>query len=266
MCTSFVIHEPELLISMNFDNDGKKFQLSLDSNHFICSIDIGSRYIPSFGISSSGNFINDLMVDYDEKGKYKRQSQKRWVNSKLVEQVLNNGFSTSDFNMLLNDLQIVYAPNSFTHNLLVDKNGNSYIIEPGYETSYYDCSKKIPVVLTNFQLDKLAKASDTSSISGFNRYQNISKEIEKEPSVTIDRAFNLLDEVKQDNENWKTELSMVYLPNAKTVFFSVNCNFSKRFKYDLKNGKLTKNKGFYDSSEIQFDNKIITLNEIYSIV
>jgi hypothetical protein len=260
MCTSFVAYEPELTIAMNFDSDGRDARLMMDGS-FICSLNMGQRYFPSFGVSSAGNFINDLMVDYDERGKYKRQSQKRWVNSQLVEKVLYDRISAEEFHGLLEEVQIVYPPHSFTHNLLIDKQGNTYIIEPGFGYSWKSSSSRECTVLTNFQLEKL-NGSDESPKSGLDRYHVVSEEMKRNPVLGLERAFELLNKARQDSKEWKTELSFVYLPNQQAVYFAVLGSFDRLFRYDLAENKLFKDKGFDGRDEIPIDRSMLSIEEL----
>jgi len=85
MCTSFVFRKDDhVLVGMNFDNDGKKFRLSIcRGNDFLASVQVNGNFYPSFGISPQEVFVNDLMVDPCEKGKYKRQNECRWLTTGL---------------------------------------------------------------------------------------------------------------------------------------------------------------------------------------
>ena len=73
MCTCFVSRQEDLLIAMNFDNNGLKFELNNKENHsFIVEIYTERGKNISFGMNSKKTFVNDMVVDSNGKGFYKR--------------------------------------------------------------------------------------------------------------------------------------------------------------------------------------------------
>jgi len=76
MCTSFVDRRDDLIVAMNFDNNGWDFVLNTNNSKlFIIDVDIGYGKYPSFGINSNGIFVNNLFVDSNGKGLYKRKKK-----------------------------------------------------------------------------------------------------------------------------------------------------------------------------------------------
>ena len=74
MCTSFIKKEGDnCFIAMNFDNNGMKYSINTKKKDwFIISVTINNVKYPSFGVHKSGIFFNNLMVEENEKGKYRR--------------------------------------------------------------------------------------------------------------------------------------------------------------------------------------------------
>jgi hypothetical protein len=63
MYTSFVDRRNDLLIAMNFDNNGMIFDVNIKNPQIfmICIKDTNNgRWYPSFGVNSNGIFINSL--------------------------------------------------------------------------------------------------------------------------------------------------------------------------------------------------------------
>lgn len=61
MCTSFVWRKNgDVIVGMNFDNDGKNFSLAADEHK---QFTVLVNKVPSFGVNIDGTFVNHLAVD-----------------------------------------------------------------------------------------------------------------------------------------------------------------------------------------------------------
>lgn len=77
MCTSFIYRGQDTIIGMNFDNNGMKFNIDTKNPEwFTVLVDGGRGKCPSFGVNSSGEFFNSLVVNSNGKGLYRRASKK----------------------------------------------------------------------------------------------------------------------------------------------------------------------------------------------
>jgi hypothetical protein len=220
MCTSFVYRKENVLVGMNFDNDGKKFRVSARPGFgYLVSVEIGGNFYPSFGVSASGLFINNLMVDSNGEGRYKRQSAKRWVNSSLIDKVMGGNEDLDSLRSQIGQVEIVNGPFLSTHNLIVDPAGNTLVVEPGRrcisssreETGWY--------VMTNFPLSEYVElVPGNPSGTGADRFNIVNAYLSShEGPLTVDRAFDLLGRVRQHGPEWKTDLSMVFEPDRGVV-------------------------------------------------
>lgn len=63
MCTSFISRTQDIIIGMNFDNNGMNYSIKTNvPNQFTVFVDGGRGKCPSFGVDSNGVFFNNLVV------------------------------------------------------------------------------------------------------------------------------------------------------------------------------------------------------------
>jgi len=153
MCTNFVDRRDDLIIAMNFDNNGWDFVLNTNNSKlFIIDVDIGYGKYPSFGINSNGIFVNNLFVDSNGKGSYKRKSKTRTLTTYLVNDILNGNILINNLDNYLDTIEIVNGPNQSTHNMVVDNNGNTWVIEPGRGYMKNSVKESQYFAMTNFSI------------------------------------------------------------------------------------------------------------------
>jgi hypothetical protein len=219
-------------MAMNFDNNGMKFELNTKTQKsFIVDIytDIGKK--PSFGINTEKTFVNNLSVDSNGKGLYKRVSKTRILNVYLVKDLLEGKLKINDLDSYLENIEIINAPNFCTHTFIADKDGNIWVIEPGrgniknkaQESSYY--------IMTNFSLVDY-NAGKKYNDNSFDRYMRVKDELDKNKNLSVKNAFNILGKVKQNGE-WNTEFSFVYSKNDNKVYYCYNADYSNILEYKL---------------------------------
>jgi hypothetical protein len=234
MCTCFVNRGNDLIIAMNFDNDGKKFEINI-KNPKSFFVDIYPENIPgkhpSFGINSQRTFINNLYVDSNGKGLYKRISKTRTLTVSLVKDILEDKIKSNDLDNYLGAMEIVNAPNLCTHNLIADKNGNVWVIEPGRGKIKNMVNESPYFIITNFSLIDYNEGKKYTEY-GFNRYMEVEKYLKKIKTLTIKNTFEILEKVKQAGE-WKTDFSMVYSKNQNKVYYCYNCEYKDILEYEF---------------------------------
>lgn len=236
MCTSFVYRKDKILIGMNFDNDGKDFTLSANQKQgFWGLVKVNGAFFPSFGINKSGVFVNDLMVDSNGAGKYKRQSDKRWVTTSLLKFVMGDQVKFDDIKSVLARIEIVNAPNASTHNLIADRDGNTCIVEPGRRNIFSDARDSAWQIMTNFPLsdyDEIVPARVAGS--GAERYLQVLNMIAAmRGTMGVEQGFEILKGVKQNSPAWRTELSLIYDGTRHELFYCLAQDFEKILKYDF---------------------------------
>ncbi len=236
MCTSFVYRKGAVLIGMNFDNDGKDFKVSVKpAGKFLVSVSVNNTFFPSIGVNREGMFVNDMMVDACEAGKYRRQNEKRWVTTSLVKFIMEEAAGMDDVRSLLQRVEIVNAPGASTHPLIVDRYGSVCIVEPGRKHLISKQHDSDWVILTNFPLsgyDEVAPAQVSGS--GSDRYLAARQGLASLPGpLTVAAAFKLLETVKQDGPEWTTELSLVYDGARRALYYCLDRQFDEIVKCDF---------------------------------
>jgi hypothetical protein len=232
MCTSFVDRRNDLLIAMNFDNNGWVFSLNTSTpNIFEIDVDIGYGKYPSFGINSQGIFVNNLFVDSNGKGLYKRKSKTRTLTSYLVEDILKENIPINTLDEYLGKMEIVNGPNQSTHNMVVDNFGNVWIIEPGRGNIKNAINETPYFIMTNFSIIEYNNGKKYSD-NGFDRYNKAKNLMDNTKNMNVKEAFNILGKVKQEGE-WNTDFSMVYSQNNKKVYYCYKSNFNEILEYKL---------------------------------
>ena len=236
MCTSFIYRKETVLVGMNFDNDGKDFKISpARGGDFLVSVSVGGAFFPSFGINRGGVFVNDLMVDSNGAGQYKRQNDSRWVTSALVRFIMDTGASLEDIRQVLGRVEIVNAPRSSTHQLIADRQGSSCVVEPGRKIIFTTPRDSGWYAMTNFPLSDYAEALPAQvKGGGAERYLKLlSAAAALDGPMTVERGFELLKTVRQDGPAWRTELSLVYDGTNHALFYALDQDFDRLLKYDF---------------------------------
>jgi hypothetical protein len=164
-------------------------------------------------------FINNLMVDSNGEGLYKRQSAKRWVNSSLIGLVMGGGVDMESLRSQIAQVEIVNGPFLSTHNLIADQAGSTLVVEPGRRCISSSREDTGWYVMTNFPLsdyDELVPRNPSGT--GADRFRVVDAYLSSQDGLfTVDRAFDLLGRVRQYGPEWKTDLSMVYEPGMGEV-------------------------------------------------
>ena len=221
MCTSFVwrMARKNVLVAMNFDY-GNAFKLSTTQSEFI----ILAGGVPCFGVNNNGTFINHLMVDSNGKGDFRRG--KNVVHTiQLIRNMLGKGRKViHDIDKYLSEVEIVNVPNNSCHNMVTDKHGNAWIVEPGRGIIHSPVTDSPYYLMTNFSLCDLKENGKFESNSD-DRYKIADKMLSKADNLDVDSAFEILNVVKQIGGEYPTVFSMVYSQEDKTVYYCKNGNF-----------------------------------------
>jgi hypothetical protein len=173
-----------------------------------------------------------LAVDSNGKGLYKRIGKTRTLTTYLVRDILEEKIDINILENYLDTMEIVNAPNLCTHNLIVDKNGNIWVIEPGRGIIKNKIDESSYFLITNFSLIDYNSGKKYSDY-GFDRYINVKKYLEKKKILSIKGAFDILEKNKQTGE-WKTDFSMVYSRNENKVYYCYSADYKNIMEYKFK--------------------------------
>ncbi len=226
MCTSFIGRGDDILVAMNFDNNGMPFSISTkDPKQFVVIVDSQRGKYPSFGVNSEGTFINNLCVDSNGKGMYKRASKKVTHTSRFTGDILDGTISKDKISEYLKNMEVVNGPDFSVHNMIADKGGEVWIVEPGRGVIYNKKEEAPYYVMTNFSLCDMQESGVVKG-DGAERYKTAVDMLEKNPNIDVKMAFNILEAVKQSDGEWVTVLSMVYSQKENTVYYCLDRDFN----------------------------------------
>ncbi|WP_310602014.1 hypothetical protein [Anaerosporobacter sp.] len=226
MCTSFTWRKDNVLVGMNFDNNGVPFSLSMkDPRQFV--VCVGGA--PCFGVNSNGSFINHLMVDSNEDGGYKRG--KNIVHTiKLMTDILSNKLAQENIGDFLSEKEVVNVPNHSCHSMISDKSGNVWIVEPGRGIMYSPADESSYCLMTNFSLHDY-KLSGNIEGSGMDRYKSADYLLSNANDLDVAKAFEILEAAKQSEGEWLTAFSMVYSQKENAVYYCYNGDYQNIQKF-----------------------------------
>lgn len=229
MCTSFIYRGQDTIIGMNFDNNGMKYSIDTENpKWFTVLVDGGRGKCPSFGVDSCGRFFNNLVVNSNGKGLYRRPSKKVTHTSKFITDILNQVIDVENLGEYLSNIEVVNTPDRSCHNMICDSNSNVWVIEPGRGNINNPVNSSPYFVMSNFSLwDYLNENTECDCI----RYKTVSSKLKNAGQLNIETAFNILDSASQQSGEWVTAFSMVYSKNSRTVYYCFNGNFSERFEF-----------------------------------
>jgi hypothetical protein len=223
MCTIFISRGEDTVIAMNFDNNGMKF--SLDTTHpgwFVVHVDGGRGKYPSFGVSRDGISFNNLLVESNGKGLYRRPSTKVTHTTKLISDILNGSLPLESLNDYLARMEVVNTPDWSCHNLISDAHANVWVVEPGRGTIYSPADESPFVVMTNVSVVEGATCP---------RSEITTRMLAEQVTMTVARAFEILQAAAQTEGDWITDFSMVYSKASGKVTYCYRHHFDRVEEY-----------------------------------
>lgn len=223
MCTSFIKKtDHHCYIGMNFDNDGMSYFIDTKKKDwFFVSVLINQIKRPSFGVHKSGIFFNNLMVEPNELGKYRRG--KGVVHtSRLLSEIINGKILVDELEEYLSQTEIVNVPDYSTHQMICDTKGDVWIIEPGIGKLHQ------PLENGEFQL-----MTNTSLLNHINkeeapicpRYAIAKELLSSTAPFDTAAALEILKAVQQSEGEWTTAISMVYDKTKQTISYCTDREF-----------------------------------------
>lgn len=233
MCTSFIHRKNNILIAMNFDNNGMKYEISKkDPKQFTVLVNVGRGKYPSFGVNSSGVFINNLFVDSNGKGLYKRASNNVTHTSRFTKDVLDGSIAQEDLNDYLQRIEVVNGPDFSVHNMICDNLGNVWVVEPGRGIIYSPVEETPYFIMSNFSLCDYRKTGLLAG-SGTDRYATAERMLSITDTLDVTGAFKILEAVMQKDGEWNTAFSFVYSQREQVVYYCNNDDFKKILQYSF---------------------------------
>lgn len=233
MCTSFIHRKSDVFIAMNFDNNGMPFNVKMDDpTQFVALVDGGRGKWPSFGVNAYGVFCNNLNVNSNGRGLYKRAGKKVTHTSKLTTDILSGVISPGEIGGYLDTVEVVNSPDHSVHNMITNTEGDVWVVEPGRGVIYSPANESPYFVVTNFSLCDY-HGQGTPEGDGADRYIAATALLSGFDKMNVDSAFQVLNAAKQDKGDWKTVLSIVYSQKERTVYYCFDGNFANVSKFSF---------------------------------
>ncbi|MBN1267320.1 MAG: hypothetical protein JXA25_17650 [Anaerolineales bacterium] len=140
-----------------------------------------------------------------------------------------------DIKAVLERVEIVNAPKASTHNMIVDTDGTTCLVEPGRKNIFTGVDDSDWYVVTNFPLADYEEPVPTVvSGSGSDRYLQVLDIMSVlQGPMNADRGFEILKSVEQYGPEWTTELSMLYDAKKRQLFYCLDQDFENILEYDF---------------------------------
>ncbi|GAA0722592.1 hypothetical protein GCM10008905_14270 [Clostridium malenominatum] len=267
MCTSFVVHSKKTFIGMNFDNKNPIKIMIKDDNQFLVLVNENGQFTPSFGCNRNGTFMNTLMVDSNEDGKYRRGKNVIHI-MRLLEDILGEKIKPDSLRDLFKNNLIVNVPNYSVHSMIAGKNKDAYIVEPGRNNIDISSFNRDFMVLSCFPLsDYIGEDYTKVKGTGAERYKKAYEMIIKNHhSFNIDVGFSILKETMQQEGDYPTQFSMVSIPEENVIYFTINGDFTKGFEFSFLDNKIRTGFGFAEKNSYLLSKKGILLCELENLI
>jgi hypothetical protein len=266
MCTSFAVHLNQTYIGMNFDISKRPIKMVLqgDNQLWILQNENG-QFFPAFGLNSIGTFMNLLMVDPIEEGKYKRGKNCVHI-MRLFEEVLGERIELPLLMDYLDANTIVNVPNYSVHSMIAGKDRKTYIVEPGRKNIDIDSINRDFMILTNFPLsDHIDQEYVDVKGPGNDRYMKAYEIISNnKETFDCDTGFSLLKATVQYGGDYPTQFSMIFIPEERVVYFTLNGDFNKVFEFSFIDKQIKSKVGFISNNSLTLSKKGALLSELES--
>ena len=261
MSTSFVVRKGKIMIGMNYDSGDTIWKLSdLGLGHLTVLVKYFGGWVPAFGVREDGTFINEVKVDPLPEPEQKHPSEKVWTTRRLVEHVLRGEEKIPE---LINRIEVINAPETSMHNMVVCPSGDVYVVEPGRRVIKSPRDESPFFLMTNFPISrykgagtglveiKLSQpvnsafaARSAISNNGGERYEaarQLLLELPEDYQVTD--VFPVLDASVETDTDRRTTLSMLAVPEDGVVYFKGIGSDAKILTYYFQDGVIKNDLG-----------------------
>ncbi|MQR97218.1 hypothetical protein [Fictibacillus phosphorivorans] len=264
MCTSFVLHEDQTYVGMNFDLSERPIKMALTGeNQLLILQKEGGRFLPAIGFNKKGIFMNLHMVNPNEEGKYKRNKNSIHM-MRLFDEVLTEKIKTSVLPIYLEEKEIVNVPDYSVQSLIVGPNQKSFIVEPGRKQIDTHEREDDFMVLTNFSVrDAMEHEDMTLQGPGSDRYQVAFDELaNRRGNFSVEQGLSILKQTAQRKGDYPTQLSMIFSPEEESIYFSLKGDFKRLYKFSFSDRMITTVRGFEHDLGFLVKKKGVLLSEL----
>jgi hypothetical protein len=266
-CTGFAVYAGEPIYGMNFDYPPRELRFSLVSKNkrqvFRMEFPQEGAWYSTVGMNSDGVFSSVQML-FPEWPAALAGPDQMYIWS-AADYALEETASASQTLDLLSSRQVVEGETSL-HTLIADPQGDAFVLEPGVEQNRITPIQGKFLLMTNFPLaDFEGKDFRQTRGAGADRYQKAWTYI----AETLDRfdttqAFETLHRAQGDGDS-PTLCSMVFLPNRREVFISLNRDFAKIWRVSLRDETVSTYQGFAGFGELPITEKGVLASDLATI-
>ena len=260
MCTSFATYFRRPLYGMNFDFQERELQFriaaSQDISSLLISFEEEDEYLYVAGMNESGVFFN-FQIEESENYMSALGSENNIDIGTLFEKIMCSSKDLGIIHEIIQSTAVKVEGPFNLHSLLADKQGNAYILETDGYKNYLCKSSEDFVVMTNFPNREL-RSTPLHQVSGAgkDRYALAYNYIqENREFFDVEHAFAILKMTAQKKENCKTLCSMVFAPDTKEVYFSLNNDDAIIWKASMENMLLEIYRGYKDTVRLRLDSE-----------
>lgn len=263
MCTSFVVHSKQTFIGMNFDISDRPIKMLFDGQKVIILQQEQDQFYPALGMNHQGTFMNLLEVNPVEAGKYRRG--KNCVHMmRLFDLVLGEEVPLTMLEGFLESKSIVNVPNYSVHSMIAGLNHQAFVVEPGRMNLSLSTKDQEFMVLTNFPLSDYMNVPYTQ-VQGYgsDRYKTAYDRISRQKEdFDFEKGLSILQETAQFEGDYPTQLSFIFIPEDGKIFFTLQKDFQKVFRYSFVDQLIQTQTGFIHENSTTLTKRGMLLSEL----
>lgn len=231
MCTRFVYRGDDIITGFNFDIDLTVWDHKIikEKDRFYIGILRPDGVRHSYhGVNRNGNVGTLLYVHGNPAGEY-QDSKGCMTIADLTEQFVQAKIGFDDALQIVQEREIVYAPDATMQAMLSDRQGRTLVIEPGI--GWREDHGRYSLI-TNYSI--LAPESTSPFlVPGDERYERAVQLLNTYGKrFTVADAFSVLQAVRQEGI-WATRVSFVYSAMEHAVYSVENNHFSWIERYEF---------------------------------
>ena len=254
-CTSFAVYSnhTRAIYGMNFDYTADVRQM------FAIATGIQGKIFQfrpygfgdMAGMNTKGLFSASHMLIPEQAPPSARSKEQisTWIFHQMV---LSRFERVSQVSVYLEQKQVVQSTGTSMHNLVADKYGQAMVVEPDESGNQISKSSNQYIVMSSFPYYTLkGKNFDEAEGDGADRFKIAHQYIRSNiKEFNIEKGLEVLKLVRNRSKAYATRCSMLFDPDNKEIYISLEANFDKIWKVSLENQSIETHRGF-DAFKIQ---------------
>jgi hypothetical protein len=249
-CTSFAVYSEQTIYGMNFDYTPDMQQL------FSISTGVQGKvfqfrpygFSDMAGMNSQGLFAtcHGLIPE----GKPPAVRNKNHISTWMFHQMVSSRFEkVGQVEQFLQTRQVVQSIGTSMHNLVADRYGQAMVVEPGGNGHRISRIRNRYMVMSSFPYYQLiGKSYDEAEGDGADRFKIAHRYIKSNlEGFAVEKGMEVLKLARNTSGAYQTRCSMVFDPQKGEIYISLEANFDRIWKVDLKSQTIETHRGFSSS-------------------